>query len=318
MEDRVITLGNVENGVSFNEAFGGFDGEETSEAKGRGRARRQAKKMAKIENRQTRRSARKTNRQTNRANRVQAKQDKKTMKLDARQQRKNLKTEQDQYRDNLEAEQDQYRESLQPQDEAGFDEQEGYAEEQGYEGEEEGYPEEQGYEEEEEYGYAQGEVSPEVQDIANKIEWNRELISRLDDVEDADKIVACKNRILELQNQLSMSSADGSTDPRQVRRAMRRAKGARSRIRNRGARRKAKQPVMVDQGVPAMSVEANKIIVEGENASGGNGQISVMQDDALMSFADGSKKAKNTLVTVGIGLGIAVVAIIALKKFKVI
>jgi hypothetical protein len=86
MNPIIIKLDDTES-VSFTNETDGTE-DFYSEAGGRGRARRQARRMTKISNKQERRSARKSNRQENRENRVTAKGRKKGIRTVDRMSRK--------------------------------------------------------------------------------------------------------------------------------------------------------------------------------------------------------------------------------------
>jgi hypothetical protein len=144
METTIITLAptssnqpmTVRTTASFEEAFGEF-----SEARGKGRARRKARKLSKISDKQevkqarkggrqeariARRTTRKTSRQALRdsqqASRSQRRGNIRAERQEAReakQARKDTNARGEQERENYAQEQEQYRESLQPQDNGG-------------------------------------------------------------------------------------------------------------------------------------------------------------------------------------------------------
>ena len=176
----IVTLGNAVpmTATSFEEAFGEF-----SEARGRGRARRQKRKMERITNRKTRRTARQQGRLEKKKSRVEARTQRRTMRADNREQRRSQKAEGKRSRERADLEQErEFAPAEEPQEESGYapqggggggyapqggggggyaEEQGGYAEEQGgyapqgggYAEEEGGYAEEQGGYAEEQGGY---------------------------------------------------------------------------------------------------------------------------------------------------------------------
>lgn len=112
---RIITLvdkpDNTGTAVTFEEAFG-----EQSELKGRGRARRQARKMDRINNRKTRKSAKR-----------QARQERKNTRVEGRINRKATKGQAQRDEAIAEAENEQAVNALQPQEEestTGYEQQE--------------------------------------------------------------------------------------------------------------------------------------------------------------------------------------------------
>lgn len=86
----IVTLGNrtTPTPTSFEEAFGEF-----SEARGRGRARRQKRRMERIENRKTRRTARQQGRLEKKRSRVEARTQRRSMRADNREARRAQKAE---------------------------------------------------------------------------------------------------------------------------------------------------------------------------------------------------------------------------------
>jgi hypothetical protein len=163
--------------ASFEEAFGDY-----SEARGRGRARRTARRMERIANRRAvrterrklksdrqqeriqRRATRKASRQEMRNQQQEARQNRRQYRQDARNQRKMTAEQGDQERENYGLEQENYRESIAPQDsEQDFQQGGGYADEQGG-----GYADEQGggYADEQGGGYA------DEQGYTDSEDWN--------------------------------------------------------------------------------------------------------------------------------------------------
>jgi hypothetical protein len=211
----IITLGNrtTPTPTSFEEAFGEF-----SEARGRGRARRQKRRMERIENRKTRRKARQEGRLEKKRGRVEARTQRRTMRAENRESRRNMKSEGKRGRERADLEQEREfapedapegdsgyapegESSYEPQSQGGYAEESGYAPQGSYD--EGGYAEEQGgYDEGGYYDEGDGfdnesyefdgademidapyspKVNEDVADAAKRIEWNLELASRLKD-----------------------------------------------------------------------------------------------------------------------------------------
>lgn len=132
----------VTSSVGFEEEFGDY-----SNANGKHRAKRKAKKLKKISDRQEvkqarkggrqearlgRRAKRKSTRQEMRANQQESRQVRKDTRVSRKQGRKDARVLGDEGRENYQSEQEAYRDSLAPEDssEAGYDTQDqGYAEE---------------------------------------------------------------------------------------------------------------------------------------------------------------------------------------------
>lgn len=130
------------NVATFDQAF---LGEDYSDAKGRGRARRKKRKLERITNRQEVKQARRGGRQearlSRRAKRKQMRQEMRDAQQQARQERKDFRSQKKQERENYETEQELYRDGLAPEESAensdqGYDDQ-GY-DDQGYSREETG------------------------------------------------------------------------------------------------------------------------------------------------------------------------------------
>jgi hypothetical protein len=164
----IVTLGNAVpmTATSFEEAFGEF-----SEARGRGRARRQKRKMERITNRKTRRTARQQGRLEKKKSRVEARTQRRTMRADNREQRRAQKSEGKRMRERADLEQEREFAPAEepqeaPQEESGYAPQGGggYAEEQGgYAEEQGGYAPQGGGYAEDEGGYAEDEGGYEEQ-----------------------------------------------------------------------------------------------------------------------------------------------------------
>ena len=99
----IITLGNATpmTATSFEEAFGDY-----SEARGRGRARRQKRRMERINNRRERRKARQEGRLEKKRNRVSARAERRQMRSDSRENRRNQKSEGKRNRERADLEQE--------------------------------------------------------------------------------------------------------------------------------------------------------------------------------------------------------------------
>lgn len=163
MENSVtidLTSGNASVSVpTFDQAF---LGEDYSDAKGRGRARRKKRKLERVTNRQevkqarkggrqearlSRRAKRKAMRQEMRSAQSEARQERRSARGEAREGRRDLRNERKQGRENYEAEQELYRDGLAPEDsyepetqETGYDDgsYDSGSEDQGYTREETG------------------------------------------------------------------------------------------------------------------------------------------------------------------------------------
>jgi hypothetical protein len=195
-------------------------------------------------------------------------------------------------------------------------------------------------------------ISPKVAELTRKIEWNKELITRLrvkkaqiegsnGNPNDVNKQIAIrKQRILDLQTQLQQyadfqgeySCADGeeATRPMRMKRRREIQAGRNMAISQRRNMRKVK-----DKNTPVArglnpEFEPQRIVIPARTSSvtgqtGLNG-LDLMDDyDApdvrtveLSSSAEGDKKKKINWVGIGIGAAVAVGAIWALRKYKVI
>lgn len=197
-------------------------------------------------------------------------------------------------------------------------------------------------------------ISPKVADLTRKIEWNKELISRLrvkkaelegsnGNPNDVNKQIAIrKQRIMDLETQLHQyadfagdySSADGVevTRPMRMRRRREVQAGRNMAISQRRNMRKMKgMDTPVAKGLNP-EFEPQRIVVPARSSSvtGQTGLIGYdLQDDydapdtrtvELSSSAEGDKNKKDKINWVGIGIGavVAVGAIWALRKYKVI
>jgi hypothetical protein len=126
----IVTLGNrtTPTPTSFEEAFGEF-----SEARGRGRARRQKRRMERIENRKTRRTARQQGRLEKKRSRVEARTQRRTMRADNREQRRAQKSEGKRSRERADLEQErEFAPQEEPQGDSGYAPQEGGYDDGGY------------------------------------------------------------------------------------------------------------------------------------------------------------------------------------------
>ena len=99
----IITLGGstLPSATSFEEAFGEF-----SEARGRGRARRQKRRMERINSRKERRKARQDMRLDKKRSRVQARTERRSMRAENRENRRNMKSEGKRSRERADLEQE--------------------------------------------------------------------------------------------------------------------------------------------------------------------------------------------------------------------
>lgn len=383
--------------ATFEEAFGEF-----SEFRGRGRARRQARRqerrMRRINNRRQRKQARQAIRNDQQEARQSRKDTRKTRRLSRKEMGNDGSEEESQDQGQEEQSNDQqgsdeqYQEEQPQQEEQSFDE--GYADAQQEEG---------GYEESDDSGFdgvMSGEdrfsemndeskvrVQPAVQDVAKKIEWNKELISRLKQrvvakeskipteanqvvkeklIREVSEIKALVNsridRVKELEGQLEkyanfegeFSGADGEFSEfrgrrggggggrrREVRKAKRAARQERRAIRKQ-ERQERKNPSQEDGGSetpvenelnPQMSEQRIEVPAEENNSNatgtGLNGLDLVEDYDApavrtieLSSNADGNQSVKAgkkiNWTAVAIGVGVAAVAIWAIKKYKIL
>lgn len=178
-------------------------------------------------------------------------------------------------------------------------------------------------------------VNPDIQSIADKLEWNKELVSRLEDKrnqsnanpQEISKVILMRTeRIGDLSKQLddyynccgNYSSMDANDE-----------KGKHSRKKEiRCARMRAKSKLTKVQKDLNPEITTNKIVVPAKepnsNATGLNG-LDLMNDyDApnvreIQLGADGSKSnsgIKLSSVLLGVGIGIAVVW--AVKKYNLI
>lgn len=196
-------------------------------------------------------------------------------------------------------------------------------------------------------------VGPAVQDLANKIAWNQELINRLDEKRKnaqgnpqqvSKQILMRKKRLAELQKELDLysnydgdfSSADGKTKEvrsQEIGKAMYIANRERSRV-NRGVRAGDRFNTRTRRG-PINSVtpvqkslkpkfSPNRIVVDAKsNATGLNG-LDLMNDyDApnvreIQLGADGTSTKSVNWKSIAIGVAIGVTAIIVAKKYNFI
>ena len=394
----IVTLGSGSqvSSVSFENAFG-----EYSEARGGGRAKREAKRKERKAARQeriaernirksTRQEARKTRKEArieHRATAQEMRQQKRTAKAQHRQERKGLRDEAADMDETtaLEtgvdtgAEQGYSPDAGLPQDSGSNEQGGGYTEEQGGGSTEEqggstedggdgGYAEDGGEEESGDGsddsvddsgfdGELLGEnsdltgvvkVPKEISDLANKIEWNKELVSRLrvkgaeargknqDSADIQNQINIRTNRIAELQKAMkNYVSMDGTSD----------ADGG-----NSGMNKRFKQTKIATQNarkerIKKMSPEAlqstkvarklnpqfgtNRIVVPAEeNGSSFNGTGLVGLDESndfdapqtriieMQSGFDGMKNINWMSVAIGVGIGVA--GIWAIRKYKLV
>jgi hypothetical protein len=126
----IITLGNATpmSSTSFEEAFGEF-----SEARGRGRARRQKRRMERINNRRQRRKARQDMRLERKRNRVSARAERRQMRSTARENRRNQRSEGKRSRERADLEQErEFNPEQEEEQQGGGSDDGGYAPQGGY------------------------------------------------------------------------------------------------------------------------------------------------------------------------------------------
>ena len=238
-------------------------------------------------------------------------------------------------------------------EQGGYEEEGGYAEEGGYDEESDGFDGviENGTEMIDVPYNPQ--VSQEVADAAKRIEWNLELASRLKEkakstpnANVSDAISSCNKRVSELESSLEgycqfegdfTSDANGGnvycprTGGSQIAPArMRRRRGEVAtakmqarRERNAVRRKSGLTPV---QGELTPQISPNRIVIPakemGSNATGIIGLDNAMDYDAnateIKLGADGGTTSKIPFKAIAIGLGVGVLAIIVLRKYKII
>ena len=194
-------------------------------------------------------------------------------------------------------------------------------------------------------------ITPKVAELARKIEWNKELISRLrvkkaeiegsnGNPNDVNKQIAIRTqRIMDLETQLQRyaqfegeySEAEGVrvSKPMYMKRKKEVMVARNMANRERRNLRKGVKGTPVAKGLNP-EFEPQRIVIPARTASvtGQTGLTSLdLQDDydapdtrtvELSSSAEGNKKKKINWVGIGIGVGVAAVAIWALRKYKVV
>jgi hypothetical protein len=197
----------------------------------------------------------------------------------------------------------------------------------------------------------------QAQDIADKIEWNKKLITKLsaDGNTSSDVINARNERIDDLKCQMRdyvcfdgdyfddyeeeyIMGADGKSQLKSmqgdIKRRMVKAQKAKGRARRRAGFARAEEvrrnkPTMVQRGIGA-EMSRNRIIVPANtNFVGGGTGTGITAIDAVndygyepteikLGFDGESNMGMSTLGQVALGLGIGVVAIVLLKSTKVL
>jgi|688.fasta_scaffold03477_9 hypothetical protein len=362
----IVTLGSPSNSSTvsnFEEAFGEF-----SEARGRGRARRQKRKLSRIEMKSERRRAR----QKGRAEQQQARQS----RLDERKQRKLARKEMGESDEPEEETTSTETEGASESDSQATPQSEGGQSEDGYQEDSSSEEEWGGSAPEDESAYDESgfdgiiatedyfsefndegrvKVSPKVKDVTRKIEWNKELVSRLKNqrakaLKQGDKnavseidsrIFGRMQRVAELENDIAnYSNASGRSRGRgrEVLKAKAMArkermiakrdgkKGRFSKLRERRRRRMdggSETPIDSDLN-PSVSSQRIEIPAgEKSSATGLNGLDLANDFDApdarfieLTSNVEGDKKMKINWTGVAIGVGVVAILYIANKKYK--
>jgi hypothetical protein len=190
-------------------------------------------------------------------------------------------------------------------------------------------------------------VGSDVQDLANKIAWNQELINRLEQKRKtaqgnpqqvSKQILMRKKRLAELQKELDQYSnssgdwcnADGKVKEarrNEVGQAIRIANRKRSRVNHGGGKMMTKRRGPINRATPVQrSLNANfypnRIVVDGKsNATGING-LDLMGDyDApdvreIQLGVDGSITKPVNWMSIAIGVAIGVTAIVVAKKYN--
>jgi len=297
---RIITLVDpVETGgaVTFEEAFG-----EQSELRGRGRARRQARRMDRITKRKERKAAKQSARQERKRTRVEGRMSRKAMKGQAQ-------------RDEAmaDAENEQAVEALQPQEEES-----NYApqEESGYGQEEAGYeeaPEEldqNSYAEEEESEFEAGSTSeyassfdsessdasgkPE-KTLAQRIHWNKRMIQVYN-----EKIAYLKN----LLKTGKLPSNEVANNAKRIKIAQNRVDEATARLNHlmkqeSGFNGRRRAPITNVKRSLNASIEPNRIEVPANSSADGD-------DFSGFDAKEAIKKNKNVLIGVGVAAAVIV------------
>lgn len=186
--------------------------------------------------------------------------------------------------------------------------------------------------------FTDGNIDPKVQDVVNKLVWNKELVSRLEKQRNSvggdrkqalsKQIILRKKRANELQSQLDgycncegdYSGADGK-----VVAGNRRAEVALAHRRAMRNRKRLHKPQVtpVQRGLNPR-ISPNKIVIPAKSAFTGLNGLDLQDDfDAppvreVMLGADGSSTSKISWTSVAIGLAVGAATIWALKKYKVI
>jgi TolA-binding protein len=243
-----------------------------------------------------------------------------------------------------------------PQDEGGYAEEGGYEEEGGYAEEDGGYDESDGFDGES-YDFDGADemidapyspqVNQNVMDAAKRIEWNLEMASRLKDKGNSpkvsDAVCQCENRVAELKSTLDgycnfdgefESDASGkmrfrkrkglnSQEKRRRNKEMRTAKMMARKERNSMRKKNGLTPV---QGELNPRIGMNKIVIPakelGSNATGIIGLDDAGDYDAsateIKLGIEGTPTSKIPFKAIAIGLAVGVLAIVVLRKYKIV
>lgn len=192
-------------------------------------------------------------------------------------------------------------------------------------------------------------VGSDVQDLANKIAWNQELINRLEQKRKtaqgnpqqvSKQILMRKKRLAELQKELDQysncsgdwSNADGKVKEarrHEVGKAIHIANRERSRVNHGGGKMMTKRRGPINHATPVQKglnphFSPNRIVVDAKsNATGING-LDLMDDyDApdvreIQLGVDGSTTNSVNWMGIAIGVAIGVTAIVVAKKYNFI
>lgn len=299
---RIITLvdGPEDSGgaVSFEEAFG-----EQSELRGRGRARRQARRMDRINKRKERKSAKQQARQERKRTRVEGRMNRKAMKGQAQRDEAMADAENEQAVEALQPQEEET--NYAPQQEAGYSQQE----DSGYEEAPEELDQNSDYEEEEsefeagstsEYTSSFDAESSDAsgkpeRTLAQRIHWNKQML----------KVLNAK--LAELKNSLKV----GRLPSNQVAITAKRIKNVENRINEATARlnhlmtqssgfngRRRGPMTNVKRSLNAR-IEPNRIEVPANSSADGD-------DFSGFDAKEVIKKNKNVLIGVGVAAAVIV------------
>jgi hypothetical protein len=186
--------------------------------------------------------------------------------------------------------------------------------------------------------FTDGNIDPKVQDAVNKLVWNKELISRLENKrntvggdqkqEISKKIIERKKRVNELKSQLDgycnvegdFYGADGQVVSNKRRNEIQKA----HRIALSSRKRLQKPQVTPVDSELNPRIGQNTIVIPASSDFTGLNALDLQNDyDApgareFMLGADGSKSSKISWTSVAIGIVVGAAAIWAIKKYKLI